>query len=514
MQLNQVSHQMKGVKWETRPSALVGMLKVMNWNTRGLNGLNKQKEVKIFCNEQEVGLIGLLETKIKADKVEKIFYATFVYAFNLKDDRKPLWDYMQQISSNYGIPWIALGDFNFVLHQEHRIGGNAITLTEVINFQNCLDVCKLAELPKPNTGCQYTWSDKKDSREFLEIVADGWNAPIVGYKMYQVVRKLKGLKKKLQELHKKSYNNILVEVNLDWKLVMQAQENLQKSPMDPVLQATEAEKRKATWIRLSDDKTEYFFSVIKQRKLIQSVIQITNEHNQTQHDLKRIAYVFIRYYEQMLGEKGDNRRKASVVFLKQGPMLATKQKFHILRRFTAAEVKKAMFSTNINKSPGPDGFGTGFYRDAWSVIGNDVTEEVLEFLHNRQMLKQLNATLITLIPKDLLRHYGRKTTARCLMKIDPRKAYDMVEWGFIEEMLKGYGFLDKFTKLIMTCVTTSRFSVKVNGEGWGYFEGKGGLRQGDPLSPLLFVMVMEYLTRVLHKMEELPDFRYHPMCKV
>ncbi|XP_019231284.1 PREDICTED: uncharacterized protein LOC109212124 [Nicotiana attenuata] len=86
----------------------------------------------------------------------------------------------------------------------------------------------------------------------------------------------------------------------------------------------------------------------------------------------------------------------------------------------------------------------------------------------------------------------------------------MVQWEFIEEMLKGYGFPPKFIQMIMACLTT-KFSVKVNGEGYGYFEGKRGLRQG--LSPLLFVMVIEYLSRILKRMSQLPDFKYHPMCK-
>nr|XP_016448846.1 PREDICTED: uncharacterized protein LOC107773929 [Nicotiana tabacum] len=114
---------------------------------------------------------------------------------------------------------------------------------------------------------------------------------------------------------------------------------------------------------------------------------------------------------------------------------------------------------------------------------------------------------------DILRHYNRKTTPRCLMKIDLKKAYDMVRWEIIEEMLKGYGFPMPFIPLIMVCVTKTTFIVKVNGGGFGYFEGKRGLRQEDPMFPLLFVLVMEYLTRVLNKMSDLPDFQFHPMCK-
>lgn len=79
--------------------------------------------------------------------------------------------------------------------------------------------------------------------------------------------------------------------------------------------------------------------------------------------------------------------------------------------------------------------------------------------------------------------------------------------------MHGYGFPASFVKLVMTCITITNFTVKVNGEGYGYFEGRRGLRQGDPISPLLFVLVMEYLTRILKKMSDLPDFKYHHMCK-
>lgn len=82
------------------------------------------------------------------------------------------------------------------------------------------------------------------------------------------------------------------------------------------------------------------------------------------------------------------------------------------------------------------------------------------------------------------------------MKIDIRKAYGTVSWDFLENILIWFDFPDKFIKWIMICVTTN-FSVTVNKEDHGYFVRRIGLLQGDPVSPLLFVQVMEYLSRIL-----------------
>ena len=65
--------------------------------------------------------------------------------------------------------------------------------------------------------------------------------------------------------------------------------------------------------------------------------------------------------------------------------------------------------------------------------------------------------------------------------------------------MRGFGFHDTMVNWIMKCVTTTFFSVRVNGECCGYFKGGRGLRQGDPLSPYLFTMVMEILTLVIQR---------------
>ncbi|CAH9086471.1 unnamed protein product [Cuscuta europaea] len=76
----------------------------------------------------------------------------------------------------------------------------------------------------------------------------------------------------------------------------------------------------------------------------------------------------------------------------------------------------------------------------------------------------------------------------------------------------GLGFPEKFIAWIMECVTTASFSVSLNGLLYRFFKGKRGIRQGDPMSPLLFVMCLEYFSRMLTFRTKGPNFNFHPQC--
>jgi len=83
------------------------------------------------------------------------------------------------------------------------------------------------------------------------------------------------------------------------------------------------------------------------------------------------------------------------------------------------------------------------------------------------------------------------------MKINLKKAFDSIYWNFLKDLLERLQFPPIFIRWTTMCFTTVSFTINLNGGTIGHFQGGRGLRQGDPLSPLFFVLTMEYFSRAL-----------------
>ncbi|KAF7841844.1 ribonuclease H [Senna tora] len=273
---------------------------------------------------------------------------------------------------------------------------------------------------------------------------------------------------------------------------------------------------------------------------------------------------FIDLYTSNSSMDSDQRK---VVVTNSGiPILNEEQIQHLTKPFTKFEIETALFQIKGSKAPGPDGMPPIFFQQFWDTVGADITGMVASFLNRGRLLRTFNQTNVVLIPKidnpvnfkdyrpislcnttykiisktltnrlqpimknlilpfqnafvkdrsihdniilakEVL-HYinGCKNRKQvwAALKVDLHKAYDKISWNFLEEVITHMRFPVHWRKLIMECISTSTLRIKINGDYSNWFNPKAGLRQGDPLSPYLFVLCTNVLSSFLVRAEQL-----------
>ncbi|GKE28644.1 RNA-directed DNA polymerase, eukaryota, reverse transcriptase zinc-binding domain protein, partial [Tanacetum coccineum] len=198
---------------------------------------------------------------------------------------------------------------------------------------------------------------------------------------------------------------------------------------------------------------------------------------------------------------------------------------NMILEVTDEEIKKALFDIDSNKAAGPDGFTSYFFKKAWNVIGEDIPGKVSDFrpIACCNVLYKCISKILTERIKEGLNMVvslnqsafipGKHIQDNILISQELFKGYNRKQ-GAKREVLNLMGFHEVMVGWIMTCITTTSFSLCVNGEVCGYFQGGRGLRQGDPISPYIFTMVMEVLNMIMIKeIKDFGKFKYHYGCK-
>ncbi|KAL2251922.1 UNVERIFIED_CONTAM: putative ribonuclease H protein [Sesamum indicum] len=430
------------------------------------------------------------------------------------------------------------------------------------------------------------------SPDFIPSVQSIWQQQIVGVPMFLVTRKLKALKPIFRE-QRRNKGDLSHNVELARGFLEQAQVLVSSHRQDELIlllehcsrlvyaKAAELERivlqqrAKMEWMKGGDQCSRVFFRKIAQRRTARRILQINDAQGITITEPNAFIHEFISYYQSLLG--GDRRQRVmDLRFLRPWArhIITTEEAGHLLEPFSAEDIKKAVFDIGEDRAPGPDGYSSGFYKNAWPVVGQEIMKAVLEFFSTGKLLKQINSTILTVIPKvhsptsvadfrpisccnvlykiiaklivqklsvildkiispcqaafvpgrsigdnvmlaqELFTGYNQaRLPPRCALKVDIRKAYDTVEWDFLLSLLQLFGFPEIFRRWVEECISSPSFSVGMNGKPHGYFAGARGLRQGDPLSPYLFVLVMEVLHMgILQLIEQDMNFAFHWKC--
>lgn len=142
------------------------------------------------------------------------------------------------------------------------------------------------------------------------------------------------------------------------------------------------------------------------------------------------------------------------------------------------------------------------------VIGQVVDNNQTMFILRNHMQDHV------LLAYELIIGYSRKNSPlRYMIQMDLQKAYDSVEWIVVEAILWEMNFPHQFIRWVMLSIRIVSYWYNVNGDYTDLLVAKRWLRQGDPLSPLIFVIVMEYLYRIQQQLKEDANFNFHSKCE-
>jgi hypothetical protein len=314
------------------------------------------------------------------------------------------------------------------------------------------------------------------------------------------------------------------------------------------------EKSRLQWFKEGDRNTAFFHRTCKIRQAT-NAISMLKKDNLILTDPQDIASHIVDYYKNLFSTNSQvlpNNLIGNVI-----PSLVSDNENNILTAIPdSEEIKQAVFTLSGDSAPGPDGFGGCFYQTYWDIVAPDVCLAVQYFFQNNHLMRNYNSSNVVLIPKfkgadrvedfrpiaitnfkfkiitkiladrlanicariispqqrgfikgrhihdcigiaseaiNLLDHkiFG----GNVVIKLDIRKAFDTLDWDFLLDTIRAFGFSNTFINWVKIILHSAKLSMVVNGQAVDFFGCKRGVRQGDPLSPLLFCLAEEVLSR-------------------
>ncbi|KAL9237146.1 hypothetical protein vseg_011732 [Gypsophila vaccaria] len=274
---------------------------------------------------------------------------------------------------------------------------------------------QIQHLHRPNRPFKYFNMLSKDDR-FTTLVKQNWETKIDGTSMFQIVKHLKELKPILKKLNHDGFNDIEGQAGVMLIQLQQIQAKLGINPDDATLQQQEMDinltyqkvaeaqkeymqqKSKTEWIRNGDTNTSYFHGLLKGRRNYNQVLQIENQEGISVTNPKLIQDSFLKFYHDLLGTSKTTMRVSQIIIM-QGPIWSSIHSQILLRPVSETEIKEVLFSIPNDKSPGHHGYTSKFFKNTWDIVGHSFCSTIKDFFETGQLLKQINATSFTLIPK-------------------------------------------------------------------------------------------------------------------
>eukprot|EP00253_Pinus_taeda_P004488 PITA_04488 len=317
-------------------------------------------------------------------------------------------------------------------------------------------------------------------------------------------------------------------------------------------------KSRSLWLKAGDRNTSFFHQQCRARLSRNYIAEIKTSEGQTCKGFQQVKEVAQIHFQNLFSLDAQGEEADEAEFLTHIPsLISPKDNSDLCKPVSEEEIIKVIWSMESDKAPGPDEFTIHFYKACWDIIKYDLQKMIRGFLKKAKVGGSTNSTYLALIPKDsnpetfarfrpislcnasykilakllanrlkpllpqIISSYqggfveGRhildnviqvqetvhsskqRKEKGMLIKLDMANAFDKVNRTFLSKVLLSFGFSPRFVNLIKACTDNPWIAPLINGRPVNFFQAKRGIRQGCPLSPFLYILMAESLSRKL-----------------
>ncbi|XP_057986601.1 uncharacterized protein LOC131171150 [Hevea brasiliensis] len=476
------------------------------------------------------------------------WHMSFVYGSPARENKAKIWEALGNLNFATSELWACIGDFNSIISQDEKWGGNDMRNSQVQDMIQFINQAALLDLECK--GPPFTWYNKQFGENAIQerldrfeekwlqhpdcnsVIATAWKQPITGSPMFSAVQKLKscrkslarwntevfcGNKAKIKNLHlqlENLYNHPMEEGNreVEYKILSRLNELCKRD------EAHWKQHSRISWLIEGDKNTRFFHLSTIQRRHRNSIVRLQQANGEWIDAEHHIKEEIVSYFQNLYSKSPTQGEEDVISFL---PKCVTPEMNNsLLALVINEEIKTVAFALGGSKALGPDGFSGLFYQQNWDTVGEDVCCAIKIVLLKPWMDYLISQDQAAFIPSRAIQdniiivheafHFLRTSNSRShsmAIKLDMHKAYDQVDWDFLEKVLTQLGFDRRWVKLVMQRVSTVSFSILINGAPSESFILTRGLRQGDPLSPYLFLFVSQALSSLIAHAKELGQIK-------